>query len=311
MLHYLLALILLFQPLGALLAPDECFIALEFSYTFKNTDEVRVVTSDAESLNFMGQNVTISYTVEPVKENRVLNWSIKGDGSFKISYDVWSERYELKDFSGNLSDLPKMDRYLGKSTVSVSGRVIDFIDPEDESIRAKAIEIAGGEESIYQIGRKLYDWIVENVRYNNRAETYPQSAAETLKKRSGDCDEQTALFISMARSLGVPSFYMDGYVIDRVGSYPAGHAWAGVIKWNDKGYEIFPVDTVYREFGVKRANKIFVDYDRGTEGYMSTIYNDVRYWYGSGERAEVTYEVRCKEYTTSANPIYYVRKRAL
>jgi len=309
MLSYLLALILIFQSVGALLQPDECDITLEFSYHFRNTTEVRVVT--AENLNFMGQSVSIGYTSEPKREDGLLNWSVKGDGSFEIVYDIRSERYELEDFWGNLSDLPAgMERWLGKNTVNVSGRTIDFIDPENELIRAKATEIAGDEQSIYQISRKLYDWIVDNVRYNVRAGTYPQSVVETLQRRSGDCDEQTALFISMARSLGVPCFYMDGYVIDRVGRYEAGHAWAGVIKYSDGEQEIFPVDTVYKELGVKRANKVFVDYDGGSEDYMSTIYNDVRYWYDRGKEPRIDYEVRCTRYTDSS-PLYAIAERIL
>lgn len=309
MLHYLLALILFFQPLGAFTAAERCSITLEFSYSFKNTNEVRVITSNAESLNFMGQNVTINYTEEPIKEDGTLKWSVKGDGSFRIEYKIISERYELEDFSGNLSDLPdNLDKWLGKSVVNVGGKTIDFIDPEDELIRAKAKEIVGDEQSIYQISRKLYNWITANVRYNGDAYTYPQSAVETLKRRSGDCDEQTALFISMARSLGVPCFYIDGYVIDRRGTYPAGHAWAGVVKYNDRGLEIFPVDTIYKELGVKRANKVFVDYDRGTEDYMSIIYNDVRYWYDSGKKPEVDYSVRCTEYVSNANPLHQIRE---
>jgi len=310
MLSYLLALALIFQPAMMALQPEECNIRLEFSYSFRNTVEVRVVT--AEDLNFMGQNVTISYTSEPKREGGLLNWSIKGDGSFEITYDIRSERYELEDFWGNLSDLPRgMERWLGKSTINVSGRTIDFIDPENELIRAKAREVAGDEQSIYQISRRLYNWIVDNVRYNSRASTYPQSAVETLQRRSGDCDEQTALFLSMARSLGVPCFYMDGYVIDRVGRYEAGHAWAGVIKYSGGKREIFPVDTVYKELGVKRANKVFVDYDIGTEDYMSAIYNDVRYWYDRGKEPRISYEVRCTEYKNSGNPIYAIAEKIL
>jgi hypothetical protein len=303
MLPYLIALILLLQPA---LTPNECAVTLEFSYRFENTDEIRVITSDAESLSFMGQKVLMDYTIAPVREGTTLNWSIKGNGDFSITYRIVSERYELKDFSGTIHEVPEdiKARYLGKNVLSVGGADIDFIDPGNQDIRNKAREIAGDDESVYGISRKLYQWIVENVGYNTRAETYPQGAAETLRKRSGDCDEQAALFISMARSLGVPCFYMDGYVIDREGTYDAGHTWAGVIKYNEYGYEIFPVDTVYRELGVKRANKVFVDYDNGSEGYINSIYNDVRYWYNDSGKVDIEYRVRCTDYITSSYPFY-------
>ena len=300
MLVYFLAFFLLFQP--AFLSA-ECTVSLEFFYNFRGTDEIRVVTASAEKLNFIGQKVEMKYTREPTKENGLLNWSIIGDGTLEITYGISSERYELKDFRGNLSDVPEKirEKYTGKGYLNIGGETIKFIDPGNMKIKKKALEIAGEEQNIYQISKMLYDWITENIDYNGRAGLYPQNAAETLRKKSGDCDEQTALFLSLARSLGVPCFYIDGYVIDGEGKYPAGHAWSGVIKYCDNMEEVFPVDTVCREFGIKRANKVFVDFDNGKEGYMGCIYADIHYWYGKDTEPEIEYEVTCTDFTSGSS----------
>lgn len=300
MLAYLIAFFLLFQPA---LLPAECTVSLEFSYSFGGTDEVRVVTASEGELNFIGQKVEMEYTIEPTKENGLLNWSIIGDGTLEITYRISSERYELEDFRGNLSDVPERirEKYTGKGYLNIDGETIKFIDPGNREIRKKALEIAGEEQNTYQISRMLYDWITENIEYNGRAGIYPQSAVETLRKKSGDCDEQTALFLSLARSLGVPCFYIDGYIIDGKGKYPAGHAWSGAIRYCDGKGEVFPVDTVCKEFGIKRANKVFVDFDNGKEGYMDSIYVDLHYWYEKDSKPEIEYEVTCTDFTLDSS----------
>ena len=285
---------------------QECAVTLEFSYSFDGIREMRVVTADEEHLNSMGQRVRIYSNTQPRDEGGVLNWTIKNSsGDLRIEYKIISERFELRDFGGTIAEIPEGVRsaHMGQEYVNVSGVSILFIDPLDAEIRDKAEELAGGEESVFLASREIYDWIVENIRYGNRAEAHPKPAAEVLMSRSGDCDEQAALFISMVRSLGIPAFYMDGYVIDGEGVYRMGHAWSAVVMYSQGVERTFPVDTVYREFGIKRANKVFVDVGFWRD-HMSNVYNDVRYWYEDGSVPLVEYEVRCTDYVTSSSLRY-------
>ena len=290
--------------------PEECALTLEFSYRFNDVVQIRVVTMDGDKLNFMGQRVDLNYSIEPEMEDNILNWTLRpgnGTGELLLTYRIVSERFELQDFSCVLGDIPKdiIERFTGKSVLNVDNESVAFIDPLNEKIGEKAREIVGQDDNVYSMSKKLYRWIVDDVRYNNKAKVYPQSAIETLEKRSGDCDEQTALFLSMARSLGVPCFYMDGYIINGNGKIECGHAWSGVIIESENELAVFPVDTVYKEFAEKRANKVFVDFDCGVEGYMNNVYNDLKYWHDSQKVPEIEFVVKCSHFIRSDLPIIY------
>ena len=303
--------LLFLLPSSFSVLPDECALTLEFSYRYSNVVLTRVVTLAENELNFMGQMVDLTYSIEPRMEDNILNWTQKptnGTGELILTYRIISEKFKLDDFSGTIDDIPEdvVEKFTGKSVLNVGNEGIDFIDPFNEKIAEKAKEIVGEDNNIYNASKKLYQWITDNIRYNNAAKIYPTSAIETLEKRSGDCDEQTALFLSMARSLSIPCFYMDGYVISGKGRCDSGHAWSGVFTRSEGVLTVFPVDTVYGEFAVKRSNKVFVDFDCGAEGYINNIYNDLKYWHNSQEVPEVEYTIRCSSYMCSDLSILYI-----
>ena len=92
-----------------------------------------------------------------------------------------------------------------------------FITPDDPSVAAKVQEITGGygEDSIegWADAERLYSWLVRNIEY--AADTYTpllpnppdetvswqggfwRMPAETIKDKAGDCEDMSALLISM------------------------------------------------------------------------------------------------------------------
>jgi hypothetical protein len=77
------------------------------------------------------------------------------------------------------------------------------------------------------------------------------SALEVLKTRVGDCNEHTALYVAMARSLGIPARIAVGlvYLSGSVGGAFYYHAWAEV--WIDEGDGRglwLPVDPTLNQF---------------------------------------------------------------
>jgi hypothetical protein len=72
------------------------------------------------------------------------------------------------------------------------------------------------------------------------------SAREVLRTRIGDCNEHTALFVAMARSIGIPSRIAAGLVFVRGGFYY--HAWPEV--YIDEGARglWLPVDPTFNQF---------------------------------------------------------------
>jgi transglutaminase-like putative cysteine protease len=73
------------------------------------------------------------------------------------------------------------------------------------------------------------------------------SAREVLRTRVGDCNEHTALYVAMARALGVPARIAVGLVYVRGGFYY--HAWPEVYVQEGRGRGLWlPVDPTLNQF---------------------------------------------------------------
>ncbi|HVF23107.1 MAG TPA: transglutaminase domain-containing protein [Pyrinomonadaceae bacterium] len=97
----------------------------------------------------------------------------------------------------------------------------------------RAREIAANDRDGWSVARKLAEWTHENLQWKmvQRAD-----AVETLATREADCSEFSALFIAMARSLGLPARMVSG--IAYTGSAFGGHAWVEV--WVGRWIELDP-----------------------------------------------------------------------
>jgi transglutaminase-like putative cysteine protease len=73
------------------------------------------------------------------------------------------------------------------------------------------------------------------------------SAREVLRTRVGDCNEHTALFVAMARALGIPARVAVGLAFVRGAFYY--HAWPEVYLDGGPGLALWlPVDPTFNEF---------------------------------------------------------------
>tara|TARA_Y100000310_G_scaffold244424_1_gene249182 strand:- start:302 stop:2242 length:1941 start_codon:yes stop_codon:yes gene_type:complete len=128
-----------------------------------------------------------------------------------------------------------------------AGEIINVNDP---SIKAKANELARGEDDAYVVVFKIGNWIQDNVDYSLDSLTAEaqQTASWVLQNRRGVCDEITALFISMLRSVGIPAKFISGMAYtDFNGKNDFGpHAWAEV--WLP-GAGWIGFDITYGEYG--------------------------------------------------------------
>lgn len=130
---------------------------------------------------------------------------------------------------------------------------IDF--DHAEAVRKQAQTIIEGEDDLYVVVYKLAKWITDNIEYNLSTADTIEKASTTLETRKGVCDEATILFISFARSLGIPTKYISGLAytnLDDINNWGA-HAWAEVYF---DGYGWIPFDFTYRQYGFIDASHI-------------------------------------------------------
>jgi len=120
-----------------------------------------------------------------------------------------------------------------------------FIQSKDPRIVNLANEIIDGEKSSLSAGRLLWAWVFKNIK-KTPSITIP-SAVDVLNTKKGDCNEHTALYTALARSIGLPTRISVGLVYkDRYFYY---HAWPEIFvgRWVaiDPTLGQFPADATH------------------------------------------------------------------
>jgi len=115
-------------------------------------------------------------------------------------------------------------------------------DADAPAIAALAREVAGGAKGTYEAAVRLQRHVFERLQ-----KTYGTSndrASDVLAAGRGDCTEHTALFVALARALGIPARPVHGLVFASYGDgVPAlyWHAWAEI----RAGGEWIPLDPTF------------------------------------------------------------------
>ena len=119
--------------------------------------------------------------------------------------------------------------------------------------------------------RALYDYIIDNMRYAKEGIYGTGDANYACDSKSGNCTEFHSLFISLARSVGIPARFAVGAAIPSArneGGVDGYHCWAEFYaedKWwpvdISEGNKYTPLATYY--FGHHPANRI--EFTRGRD----------------------------------------------
>jgi transglutaminase-like putative cysteine protease len=120
-----------------------------------------------------------------------------------------------------------------------------FIESDAPEIRAAAERMVEGVTGTRERAERLTREI--NSYVEKRPTVSLPSALEVLRTRVGDCNEHTALFVAMARSLGIPARVNVGVAYVRGAFYY--HAWPEVYIDEGNGHGTWlPVDPTFNQF---------------------------------------------------------------
>ena len=127
--------------------------------------------------------------------------------SYTVTYYALSKPRLLPNIkeedSGTLEEIPEE---LNKSYCGED----DSWLVKDPELRIVAQEIAENETNVLTLVKKFVEWIRQNIGYAvHEVPSYPN---ETYAERSGDCDDQAILFITLCRILGIPSYLQIGCI---------------------------------------------------------------------------------------------------
>jgi len=138
-----------------------------------------------------------------------------------------------------LEDIPELKDYTSKS---------ETITSNDINIRKKAVELAEGEDDLFIVVDKIAVWTKENINYSLETLTaeVSQDSSWVFQNKRGVCDELTALFIAMLRSLNIPAKVVAGQAYTNLINDFGNHAWAEVYF---PGYGWVAFDPTYGQMG--------------------------------------------------------------
>jgi transglutaminase-like putative cysteine protease len=120
-----------------------------------------------------------------------------------------------------------------------------LIESDDPAIRAEAEAAIAGATDPRTKAERLTRRV--NVLIDKKPTVSLPSAREVLRTRVGDCNEHTALYVAMARAVGIPSRIAVGLVFSHGAFYY--HAWPEVYIEETRGRGLWlPVDPTFNEF---------------------------------------------------------------
>jgi transglutaminase-like putative cysteine protease len=165
-------------------------------------------------------------TTEPKYGNKILYFKVKspdsGDIAFRTSYLV--TRHEARGASGDGSNRVKLTDAQRRKFLSANARV---------PVEGKPLELLSGitlPDNELGLARTLYERVDEHVRYDKSQPGYGQGdVLWVCDSRFGNCTDFHSLFISLARSQGLPARFEIGFPLPpergegQVGGY---HCWA-------------------------------------------------------------------------------------
>lgn len=198
---------------------------------------------------------------DPVNANSILYMELNPEHSgqeIALTYRVSRKEKGPYEESGQVAD-----RYLA------SNRLM----PVDRRFREIAMEAIGEKRNDSQLmkARAIYDYIIDNMRYAKSGEYGKGDAVYACDTKTGNCTEFHSLFISLARSVGIPARFSIGAAIpsDRnEGGIDGYHCWAEFYaegKWwpldISEGNKYTALATYY--FGRHPANRI--EFSRGRD----------------------------------------------
>lgn len=122
-----------------------------------------------------------------------------------------------------------------------------------------AKSITASTDDLFHAVYHIAEWIHNNIQYKFTSFHKPQSASAVLNSKQGKCDEITAVFVSMLRSLGIPSRFVSGYAynqnIEVFQQRWVGHSWAQVYF---PGVGWVPYDVTDRQYGYVDAGHVML-----------------------------------------------------
>lgn len=199
------------------------------------------------------QEIGLVYLEIPLEE-------LKGNLKAKVDFSFKRAEQRFRVDPEKVGEYDKESALYKKYTASYGNTTIT------PAIRQLAKKIAGDEKNPYLAARKLYDHVVENIKYSFMPHNalWPRGEPESVfvhKHGWGDCGAQSLYFAALCRAIGIPARTTGGFQLlrNKFGS----HFWA---EFYLPGYGWVPADTSVAQLPfylpelTERQKKDYIDF---------------------------------------------------
>ena len=244
------------------------------------------------------------YETKTLMNNSYIYWNISGNDENTLDVglrtSVQATSYLVRDLNGQDAASLQMlkDTYsslLDQYTKVQGNETIRFIDPNNPEITSIATMTLENEKTnnSFLVAKALFSWLKQNIQYQTHpSEKVVRSAAVTLQRKQGDCDDLSFLYVSLCRAVGIPARFIRGYLISNdisTGAITAvAHAWVEVfVGTSDSQNGWIPVECaccvtsvktdIQQNFGVETAFHLRLYTDDGSNESLKSSLSGISY----------------------------------
>ena len=235
------------------------------------------ISQEGVNLQQVESFTTVPSTVErvPLGSATGLIWNggqLTGQNQYTITMN-----YQIKETTRIWSLTPGDSGTISQIPISLKANYLGNewkIMATDPNITALSKQINGNEQNVYVILKNTYDWVTKNIAYpGSPSSGLPQSSLETLQSRTGDCDDQSNLFLGLVRAAGVPGWLQLGALYDTVNGHMNGHAWVQTyIPYANGGGVDVNIDLVNKNFLIWNPSFVCDYTDNGNATDLKNYY---------------------------------------
>ena len=231
-------------------------------------------------MNRLGQKVEIgeiypepaAVVDDPLGGNRVILWRLTDLEGADDAYAYYDFKFAGEEVNVDV-DPSKIEPYDEESAEYQRYTGSEPWLEVTDAIVAQAGEIVGDETNPYYKAKKIFDWVVYNIRYESPDFNHC-SATKSFARRAGDCGGFSVIFCALCRAAGVPA-----RTVTACWTFGGGHQWAEVLL---PPYGWVPADTSVAQMfvpgGTIPATEDFIDEFMVMTGIPSW---DVNWFFGN------------------------------
>jgi len=231
--------------------------------------------------------------------NNAIRWDFNSTDNTEyellITADVKAVSFIISDLNGpdalTIEEINKQyPNLVNQFCNTQSNETTIFIDPFDPTILETTSEIYANikTNNSFLVAKELFKWLKQHTTYkaHDLNDDEVQSAHTTFIRGTGDCDDLSFLYISLCRSLHIPSRFIRGFLLDE--SNIIQHAWVEVFVGGGIGKDGWvPVECagtsndvqteINQNFGIENVEHLRLFMDDGSNESLNISFSGVTY----------------------------------